>query len=77
MKRKKNAECAACLKYPVSIFVEKIFKMQRLEVSCAVRPKYFIRRQMVKNKHTIALACFVSLGTKHVTAEIGYFATWC
>ena len=49
--RKKNGECAACLKYSVSIFVEKIFKMQRLEVSCAVRHTYIyiyvVRRQRV------------------------------
>jgi len=30
---KKNGECAACLKYPVLIFVEKIYKMQHLEAS--------------------------------------------
>jgi len=36
----KNGECAACLKYSVRIFVEKIYKMQRLEVSCAVRLLY-------------------------------------
>jgi hypothetical protein len=30
----KNGECAACLKYPVLIFVEKnIYKMQHLEGS--------------------------------------------
>ena len=44
----KNGECAACLKYSVSIFVELIFKMQRLEVSCAVRHIYIVRRQRVK-----------------------------
>jgi hypothetical protein len=26
----KNGECAACLKYSVRIFVEKIYKMQHL-----------------------------------------------
>jgi hypothetical protein len=36
--RGKNGECAACLKYSVRIFVEQIYKMQRLEVSGAVRP---------------------------------------
>ena len=40
LKREKNGGCAACLKYSVSIFVEQIFKMQRLEVSCAVRRLY-------------------------------------
>ena len=29
----KNEECAACLKYSVLIFVEKIYKMQHLEGS--------------------------------------------
>jgi len=32
LKRKKG-ECAACLKYSVLIFVEKIYKMQHLEGS--------------------------------------------
>jgi hypothetical protein len=35
--RKKNGNYTACLKYLVWIFVEQIFKMQRLEVSGAVR----------------------------------------
>jgi hypothetical protein len=39
-KKKKKGDCAACLKYSVRIFVEEIFKMQRLEVSGAVRPIY-------------------------------------
>jgi len=29
-----------CLKYSVPIFVEQLYKMQRLEVSGAVRPLY-------------------------------------
>ena len=29
----KNGECAACLKYSVLIFAEKIYKMQHLEGS--------------------------------------------
>jgi hypothetical protein len=29
----KKGECAACLKYSVLIFVEKIYKMQNLESS--------------------------------------------
>ena len=29
----KNGECAACLKYSVLIFVEKIYKMQHFEGS--------------------------------------------
>ena len=40
MKRKENGECGACLKYSVSIFVESIFKMQLLEVSCVARHIY-------------------------------------
>jgi hypothetical protein len=35
--REKNGEYIACLKYSVPIFVEYIYKMQRLEVSGAVR----------------------------------------
>jgi hypothetical protein len=31
----KNGECAACLKYSVLIFVEKIYKMQHLDGSGA------------------------------------------
>jgi hypothetical protein len=31
----KNVECAACLKYSVLIFVEKIYKMQHLDGSGA------------------------------------------
>jgi hypothetical protein len=31
--KKKNGEFAACLKYSVLIFVEKIYKMQHLEIS--------------------------------------------
>ena len=38
--REKNGEYRACLKYSVPIFVEQIYKMQRLEVSGAVRPIY-------------------------------------
>jgi hypothetical protein len=37
---KKNGAYAACLKYSVQIFVEEIFKMQRLEVSGVVRHIY-------------------------------------
>ena len=36
--KKKNVEYIPCLKYSVPIFVEQIYKMQRLEVSGAVRP---------------------------------------
>ena len=39
-RREKNGECRACLKYSVPIFVEQIYKMQRLEVSGVVRPIY-------------------------------------
>ena len=35
--REKNREYIPCLKYSVPIFVEQIYKMQRLEVSGAVR----------------------------------------
>jgi hypothetical protein len=38
--REKNGECAACLKDSVRIFVDYIYKMQRLEVSGAVRDIY-------------------------------------
>jgi hypothetical protein len=31
--KRKNGECAACLKYSVLVFVEKIYKMQHLESS--------------------------------------------
>ena len=40
LRREKNGEYRACLKYSVSTFVEQIYKMQRLEVSGAVRPIY-------------------------------------
>ena len=38
--REKNAEYRACLKYSLPIFIEWIYKMQRLEVSGAIRPIY-------------------------------------
>jgi hypothetical protein len=38
--REKDGEYRACLKYSVPVFVEEIYKMQRLEVSGAVRPIY-------------------------------------
>jgi hypothetical protein len=38
--REKNGECAACLKYSARIFADQIYKMQRLEVSVAVRHIY-------------------------------------
>jgi hypothetical protein len=38
LEERKNWECAACLKYSVSIFVEYIFKCKLVEISCAVRP---------------------------------------
>ena len=34
----KKGEYITCLKYSLPIFVELIYKMQRLEVSVAVRP---------------------------------------
>jgi len=36
--REKHGDNIPCLKYSVPIFVESIYKMQRLEVSDAVRP---------------------------------------
>jgi len=36
--RVKNGEYIPCLKYAVPVFVEQIYKMERLEVSGAVRP---------------------------------------
>jgi len=38
--KRKNGEYIPCLKYSVPIFVEQIYKMQRLDVSGAVRPLY-------------------------------------
>ena len=38
--REKNGVYRACLKYSLPIFVEYIYKMQRLEVSGEVRPIY-------------------------------------
>jgi len=35
---KKNGEYKPCLKYSVPVFVEKIYKMHRLEVRGAVQP---------------------------------------
>jgi hypothetical protein len=43
---KKNWKCAACLKYSVLIFVEKIYKMQHLEVSGT--PVLYIGRAVLK-----------------------------
>jgi hypothetical protein len=42
----KNRECAACLKYSVLIFVEKIYKMERLEGSGT--PVLYIRGTVLK-----------------------------
>jgi len=42
----KNGECAACLKYPELIFVEKIYKMQHLEGSGT--PVLYIGRTVLK-----------------------------
>jgi hypothetical protein len=44
--KRKNGECAACLKYSVLIFVEKIYKMQHLESSGT--PVLYIRRTVLK-----------------------------
>ena len=42
----KNGECAACLKYSVLIFVEKIYKMEHLEGSGT--PVLYIGRTVLK-----------------------------
>jgi hypothetical protein len=42
----KNGQCAACLKYSVLIFVEKIYKMQHLEGSGT--PVLYIGRTVLK-----------------------------
>jgi hypothetical protein len=42
----RNGECAACLKYSVLIFVEKIYKMQHLEGSGT--PVLYIGRKVLK-----------------------------
>ena len=42
----KNGEYAACLKYPVLIFVEKIYKMQHLKGSGT--PVLYIERTVLK-----------------------------
>jgi hypothetical protein len=42
----KNGECAACLKYPVLIFVKKIYEMQQLEGSGT--PVLYIERMVLK-----------------------------
>ena len=42
----KNGECAACLKYSVLTFVEKIYKMQHLEGSST--PVLYIGRKVLK-----------------------------
>jgi len=44
--KEKNGECAACLKYSVFIFVEKIYKMQHLEGSGL--PVLYIGRTVLK-----------------------------
>jgi len=44
--KRKNGECAACLKYPVRIFVEKIYKMGYLEGSGV--PVLYIGRRVPK-----------------------------
>jgi hypothetical protein len=43
---KNNGECAACLKYSVFLFVEKIYKMQHLEGSGT--PVLYIGRTVLK-----------------------------
>jgi len=42
----KNGECAACLKFEVLIFVEKIYKMQHLESSGT--PVLYMGRTVLK-----------------------------
>ena len=36
--REKNEEYIPCLKYSLPVFIEYMYKMQRLEVSGAVKP---------------------------------------
>ena len=43
---KRKTECAACLKYSVLIFVEKIYKMQHMEGSGM--PVLYIGRTVLK-----------------------------
>ena len=49
----KNRECAACLKYSVLIFVEKIHKMQHLEGS--VTPVLYIGRTVLKGYNVLTV----------------------
>jgi len=44
--KRKNRECATCLKYSVLIFVEKIYKMQYLEGSGT--PVLYVGRMVLK-----------------------------
>ena len=44
--KRKNGECAACLKYSVLIFVGKVYKMQNLEGSGT--PRLYIGRTVLK-----------------------------
>jgi hypothetical protein len=44
----KNRECAACLKYSVRIFVEKVYKIQHLKGSD--RPVLYIGRTVLKGE---------------------------
>ena len=69
-RRRRNGEYIPRLKYSVLIFVEKIYKMQRLEVGGAVRPSvWVVRRQGVKtfnltwktNKKETTFAYFATL----------------
>ena len=77
--RKKNGEYRACLKYSVPVFVEYIYiyKMQRLEVSGAVRPVYgslgvkrLINKIVSQNsKQNIALSMIMAGGTEIDTVK--------
>ena len=66
--KRKNGECAACLKYSVLIFVEKIYKMQHLEGSGT--PVLYIGRTVLKGKFTdIQLKVCVTDGTASVCSS--------
>ena len=71
--REKNGEYRACLKYSVKIFVEKLYKMQRLEVICAVRHICVVRRQKVKQKRKYLLTYLL---TYSVVQSASWEANW-
>jgi hypothetical protein len=60
----KNRECAACLKYSVLIFVEKIYKMQNLEGS--VTPVLYIGRTVLKGYTEVILLMMNSKPARNI-----------